>query len=525
MATKQPTPIQESKLAKNPTNSNLTKSLDDLWAEANKLKAKDGAKRLELVCNIYDQLSAETTYRWIDPIGFQHEVEDSLSHKVSLLHILRNCVSVLPLILTWIALYLALTAYQQDTYTGDGGKSFLQLWQEGFHGGTPLTFSTAAAIDIVLLIFFVVLIAITSWFDSHAYSRSTRFAQKLQSTTEGLMRVVDSIPSISIDKSAITNVANAVQQVVNDAMKANQQLIRETMEASRQATESAEKSFRQFIEKSLDTLTGVTQTSKDTVNQIVQISQKAIQDSNDRADKIFTRTNSTLGTFEVNVTNLQTVLTNYQLRLNDLQNAIQELTTASGTLTTYSNDYLQVGKKINENIDKLTQAHNNVLQQMKVISQGVNSAASDMNHSADNLQSATQAVEKVANQLDTGIKTTLDAMTDKVKTTMDNMVTDISKATNTMNTGVQQTVQIMGAGVQHAAAEIRIQVENAVISLRDLTPALQTTVDSLDKATEKLSNISAGVNGSGGTGGGSQVTTQGKKAFPIGGFLGWLLRR
>src|SRR5437762_2269392 len=129
MATIQPTSIMQSKL--NRVHPQLAIKIGELWIKAQKLKAKEGAKRLEHVCNHYEQLTPETTYRWIDPVGFQHEVEESLEQKVVGWHILRNCVSVLPLILTWFALYLALTGYQNDTYTGDAGKSFLQLWQEG----------------------------------------------------------------------------------------------------------------------------------------------------------------------------------------------------------------------------------------------------------------------------------------------------------------------------------------------------------------------------------------------------------
>ncbi len=534
MSVQQSTPLQQSKLAKDPNQQQLIKNLEDLWAKAHKLKAKEGAKRLEHVCNHYDRLTAETMYRWIDPVGFQHEVEDALSHGVTPWHIVRNCVSVLPLIVTWVSLLLALIAYPQDTFAGDATKSFLLLWAEGFHGGTFLRFSLTAGIDAALLSLFLIFIFITSALDGRAYSSSTRFAQTLQKATEDLMAVAASSHVISTDQDAIKNVAEAVQLVVKEAMKANQKIVKETMEANKLAVESADKSFKHFIETSFEKLTEVTQTSKENVNQIVQLSKEAIEASNDRADKLFTRTNSTLGTFEVNVNKLQTVLTNYQLHLDDLQTAIQNLTNASGTLTTYSNDYLQVGKKINENIDKLTQAHNNVLLQMKVISSGVSNAAGDMNRSASNLQNATSAVEKVANQLDSGIKTTLDAMTSKVKTTMDNMVTDISKATNNMNTGVQQTVQIMGTGVQQAAGEIRDQVDQAVKALWDLTPSLEATVASLDKASENLSkvastNFSVGVNGSGGMGTSQTPNPKPRgrfsKWFPVGGILGRILRK
>jgi ABC-type transporter Mla subunit MlaD len=511
MASQQLNPIAQSKLAKQANLQALVTDISNLWVEAQRLRAKEGAKRLEHICNHFDRLTAETTYRWIDPVGFQHEVENSLSHRIALWHILRNCISVLPLILTWFSLYLALTAYEHDTFAGDGGKSFLQLWQNGFHGGTFLTFSTTAIVDVGFLTLFLLLIALTSYSDNRAYGRSTKFAQKLQVATEGLMSVVANNRSISVDKDAITNVADAVQLVVDDAMKANQKIIKETMEASQKVTDTAEKNIRQFMQNSQDTFDKIAQVSKDGVNQVVKASEKAVLDANDRTEKVFNRTTAVLNTFDTNVQNLQTVLTNYQARLDDLTTAIQQLANVSAALATNADAYTKTGRAINDNIAKLNSTQDNLLRQIGLISKGITDSAKDMNTAATNLGTATGAVEKVATQLDTGIKTTLDTMDTKVKATMDIMTRDVTKATNTMSDNVQRTVQTMSSGVKSTADEIRIQVDRAAISLKDVAPVLQVTADSLDRAADKLSNVSS-----------LTVPGASSRRRRVGGIVGWL---
>jgi hypothetical protein len=477
--------VVQTKLGKAQPNSNLIKIIKDLIAEAENFKAPEGARRLVFVCDNYDHLTPETAYRWLDPLAFQHEVEEARAQRVWFWHLLRNCVSILPLIMTWFALFQALKAFQLDTYAGDAGKSFLQLWQEGFHGGTWLTFSTAAAIDVVLLVSYLILIAVTSWTDGRAYTRSTKFAEKLQTTTEELMRVIANSPSISVDKSAIQNVASAVQQVVDNAMRANQQFFSTT-----------EQSVRQLM-----------QATQDTVTQIVQISQKAIIDSNDRAERQFSKTDGIINKFDVNVQELQRILTGYQTKLDDLQDAIQQLTTASAGLVTNADRYTQIGQDISKNIADLNRTQANVLQQIGFIAKGITDAASEMNKSAINMEGAARQVEKVATQLDSGIQATLRTMH-----------TEVSRSATSMSNGVQQSVNSMQNGVSQTAQVIQRLVTDATNAVQQVAPVLQQTADALEDTTNRLASLAiagaAGLNGSGGASSGGPR---------IGGIVGWLI--
>ncbi|MGB8344193.1 MAG: methyl-accepting chemotaxis protein [Ktedonobacteraceae bacterium] len=487
--------VGQTKLAKVQGNTALVSEAQNLVAEAERLKAREGARRLVFVCDNYDHLTPETAYRWLDPLAFQHEVEDARAQRVWLLHLIRNCVSILPLTLTWYALYLALTAYQNDTYAGDAGRSFLQLWQEGFHGGTWLPFSLAAIIDVGLLLLYLVLIGITSWTDGRAYTRSTEFAHQLQTTTEAMMQTVASSYAITDDQDAIHNVAAAVQQVVNEAMKANQQLITQVMNDNKQSLEGAIQLVQKLGQQFQDELTQIAQDVKTAITQVANESRDAVRESNSRSDTFFKRVSGSVNTFETSVKNLEDVLKDYQAKLDDIQLAISSMTAASSGLVANVSKYTQIGQDISENIIKLNKTMNSVLQQIGFVSKGITDAAGEMSKSALNMEDAAKQVEKVATQLDSGIQATLKTM-----------YGEVSRSTAAMSDGVKQSVTVMNTNVSQAATTMSRDVTNAAQSLRDVAPALDQATTALQNTADQLGTLPFfGMNGNtprGGSGGG-----------------------
>lgn len=488
--------VSQTKLAKDQPNSSVVGSIKDLVAEADKLKAREGARRLIFICDNYDRLTPETAYRWLDPLAFQHEVEDARAQRVWGWHLLRNCVSILPLILTWLALFLALTAYQGDTYSGDAGKSFLQLWQEGFHGGTGLTFSMAAITDVGLLVFYLILIGVTSWTDGKAYARSTKFAATLQTTTEELMHTIANSPAISGDKSAIQNVAAAVQQVVDNAMKANKDMLAQIMADNKQALEGAVRLVQQLGQQFQNEFTQIAQDAKSIIAQVTQKSQQAIDDSNNRSDTFFRRVSGSVGTFETSVQNLETVLKNYQAKLDEIQDAIGKMTAASAGLASNAARYTQIGLDISKNTEILNKTMSSVLQQIGSVSQGITNAAAEMNKSSLNMEGAAKQVEKVATQLDSGIQSTLKTM-----------YTEVTRSTNAMSAGVTQAARDLSRGAVNAAD-----------SLRDITPDLDRASTALQNTADQLSSIQfVGMNG--------HSPSHNSAGGGGGGVFGWAIRR
>jgi len=490
--------VGQTKLAKVQGNTALVSEAQNLVAEAERLKAREGARRLVFVCDNYDHLTPETAYRWLDPLAFQHEVEDARAQRVWWLHILRNCVSILPLILTWFALFLALTAYQADKYAGDAGKSFLQLWQEGFHGGTWLTFSMAAITDVGLLLLYLALIGITSWTDGRAYTRSTQFTHKLQTTTEALMQAVAGSNAISVDQSAIQNVAAAVQQVVNEAMKANQQLIAQVMNDNKHTLEGAVQLVQKLGQQFQDELAQIAQDVKSAITQVANESRDAVRESNSRSDTFFKRVSGSVNTFETSVKNLEDVLKDYQAKLDDIQLAISSMTAASSGLVANVSKYTQIGQDISENIIKLNKTMNSVLQQIGFVSKGITDAAGEMSKSALNMEDAAKQVEKVAAQLDSGIQATLKTMYDEV-----------NRSTAAMSDGVSHSVTMMSTNVSQAATNLSQGAKQAADHLRDVAPTLKEASDALQNTADQLNALPFfGMNGSapsGGAGGGGLV--------------------
>jgi hypothetical protein len=193
-------------------------------------RAYEGAKRLELVSQEFTKLTIEEAYHIIAPNITHSEVEELYARKLGILHVLRNALSLCPLILTWTALFLAAISYQQvlanPKYRDvDQYRPFLRLWQEGFHGATWLTFSNAALGDVILLslvLLFVVLIIPVS--ESVALRRASKIALDLENVTDGLMRVVGEKGINPITSEAdVDKVIHKIKQTVESSLLASKQ--------------------------------------------------------------------------------------------------------------------------------------------------------------------------------------------------------------------------------------------------------------------------------------------------------------
>ncbi len=154
--------VTQSKLAQR--HKPVADKIDELLKESRRLGATEGAQRLELICDQYNQLSPNTAYLWIDPGAFQQEIEEAQTHtfKMELVHFVRNCFSLAPLIATWTALLMAVNSYNLYMANHQDDKtSFLELWQKGFNGTDFFTFTLAAGADVVFLLIYLFFIWLT----------------------------------------------------------------------------------------------------------------------------------------------------------------------------------------------------------------------------------------------------------------------------------------------------------------------------------------------------------------------------
>ncbi len=418
--------ISQSKLGQ--SYRPLADEIELLLNEARNLGATEGAQRLEAICSQYDQLSPNVAYQWLDPGAFQREVEEAQTHGVGaeFIHFFRNVFSLAPLIVTWGALFFAVNAYQQDLtiYAADRTRPFLELWQSGFNGTTWVTFTVAAGVDVVFLFLYLLFILLTHQIDRRAHSISTRFAQRLQSVAEKLLKIIatDGVTHI-VDQSGVDKVADAVQKVV---------------------------------QKAVDASTNIATAAEQSIKQVTDASTKAIMDSNSRMDDVFKKQiDPLISAFRADMAALQKELGNYQGRLNDLTNASQQvanasqqLASASSTLTANAERYTTIGQDIKTQIAALNTTQQDVLSQLRTISGGISTAAGNMTTATTNMTAATKAVQGVATQLSTGMQTTINAMTmnvDRATQSLAQVGPQLNQASYQLNNAARLLASIQGS--------------------------------------------------------------------------------
>lgn len=149
----------------------------DLETIAKKLAAKEprAAQRLrDLQVAVKGGFQADAwaacdVHRLVDPDGIVQglKVHQATERWVSVLEWIRNGLVLAPLVMTWIGIWAAVSAYhallaaQPDKAT----EPFLSLWQNGFDGYLigDFTLGTLAAIDFSLLAALLLLTLIVSW--------------------------------------------------------------------------------------------------------------------------------------------------------------------------------------------------------------------------------------------------------------------------------------------------------------------------------------------------------------------------
>jgi hypothetical protein len=105
------------------------------------------------------------------------------------LELLRNVLVLLPLVITWVGIAVALPSYYTmiNVDPSASTQSFVYLWQGGFGGRTGLTLEVLAWADALVLIVVVVLTLIISF---GAAARRTMQADQLSSTAANFENVL-----------------------------------------------------------------------------------------------------------------------------------------------------------------------------------------------------------------------------------------------------------------------------------------------------------------------------------------------
>jgi uncharacterized protein YukE len=105
---------------------------------------------------------------------------------------IRNVLVLLPIALTWFALYEATRAYRDyiDAHPDEISQPFLLLWQRGFGGRSGMltaTFSTLAIIDALIIGIIIILTFYSHGRREHREESIDRTAQKFQADVDNIL--------------------------------------------------------------------------------------------------------------------------------------------------------------------------------------------------------------------------------------------------------------------------------------------------------------------------------------------------
>lgn len=330
------------------TGDAVADRIDALEGKIRKL-APDASARLRLAAANVRKVSPDATYSWVDPASFTHEIEVNEARPAESLSAIRNVLVVIPLTLTWLALALAAIEYIVDikAYHDDIYQPFLALWQGGFpHAGWFFTFTLA---DIGILDCMLLLVVLGLTWREQIIQRRARI--KAQALTNQLISITPSLVELSSrggkplvgPDASVQDVANAIQDVLDQAFAQTQRL---TTEAEHRLTDVAEAAQRSIL------------ASQTAVEQLM---------TNHMAPMI----NRISGHLNV----LQTQLEASQEKLDTVATASQQLSIAAGALERNAGAYIAAAAQISEHIEQLRGTQAELVTRIDTVSREIGTSA------------------------------------------------------------------------------------------------------------------------------------------------------
>ncbi len=465
-------------------NSALAKRLELLVIQAKNLGARDGYQRLAIAGKNFKRLSIAEAYRLIDPGAIQSEVENAQARKywVGRLHIIRNCLALCPLILTWVGLYFASSNYQQDLqkYPNDLYEPFLKIWQFGFHNTTWFTFSMAALIDIGLLLIYLLSIIAVEISESKAQRVTQAFAVGLFGVSEELIDAIAKAGATST--SDVDRIVKTIERVADEGFKNLTRTVKSLSEADvdriaqalKVVIQDALKLSEDIAEQAKRTLTEVNTDLKDLINQL----------------------HSDLGTLGGNLDTLSTDLLGYDQQLQQLTDASTDLAKASASLakntddlTKSTQDYTNIGKDIGSQIGSLNGTQKHIITTFEDIKRD---AVAQMNSFANNLDSTAKATEQVARDLGQITITDVNNMSKRVTNAAD-QVADAADALKQLQQALAKSDQHLQWSLSRADQHLQWSLSQAdqhlQTSFTQVANQLQTTNAALQGAVQGLTDV------------------------------------
>ncbi len=140
--------------------------------------------------------TAESVLVWLTPASLSERAEHRYGRTARVLEVVRNILTVLPLIVTWASLSAATYnfGYIASRQLVTVERSFLELWQANFDNQAPLavpTFSEVAQFDVFLLTALVLCSVLLQIATQQAAKRGRRLSQLLEQRVSEILRAID----------------------------------------------------------------------------------------------------------------------------------------------------------------------------------------------------------------------------------------------------------------------------------------------------------------------------------------------
>ena len=386
------------------------------------IRAMKGIQRLALVCENFQQLSYEQAYRVIDPDAFQDEFEDVQSYKglIKTLNILRICLSLAPLILTWFALFSATSAYQNDLakYPNDQTVTFLRLWQEGFHHTTAFTFSTTAIIDVILLCSFLICSVLITLLEYQARRNAHLFADDLRSITSGVLKaVINEGISQTTKQADIDKIVKAVRVALDGAFTNTAGVVQKALDMVVKSNESVEQLFSKQVQPMFTRFDQNVTSFQQEVHKLTQETRTLTTSSTAMATA-----STAMATASTGMASSATQMTT---SVNDLKGSTQQIDA----------HLVKLDQTENTMVTRIEAAQQRVAGEVSRAATSMNGAAATVAGSAREMTQASDQVEQVGKTLATLDKKSVQQITDST--------TKLAGLIQQLNSDIQITINAM----------------------------------------------------------------------------------
>jgi hypothetical protein len=330
---------------------------------------------------------------------------------VSYLEWIRNFLVLVPLVVTWLGIAVAVAGYhdllQAEPNADDTFYPFLALWQDGFRGHLflDLTLNKLAIIDFSILAGVVILTAIVSWFNNIRYGKAEVAAEEAEARAARLEADLDHVlayASLQLATRRWSQPTNFVDRFEQSAQRLLELLETERQQLRQLAADKAEEL------KALKVLTPALEEAA----RGIQGAVNALTTANTHLTTTLDKANADLkATINLLVEPAREISTQQQQLMPIAQGTFDRL----GEVTTKQTDLITLqenwGRELQQALDTLNQTANQSVQVVGQISAAVDQHAQFLQR----LEGDLNAQGALATQVETanmGLKEGLDSIRD-----------------------------------------------------------------------------------------------------------------